>query len=427
MPEPSVTLTLQPGYHDPRNTVLRPELLVLQTRYFFEHWAPRLGPERTQLVLVLRDIAQQHRYSNEDSTTSRGAAALQLTSTVLAARLGLTEKQVQVLLRSEPLPEETGWRQLALPVPGTYKTDTPNQVSALRRFIPRLRYSYERAPGEPTPRRTGFIIEIALDDPLTPEDRAQVNANFGVDAAARERQNLLLRPVNANFCAQPTDNLTVTEANASGVAAACVSLSALTAVQDPTPVARQPEADSDLGNTPSRLVPGTAVAQPVAPSWRSPELAAASESAPQRTVDLHLPLPQLRTRALADLRRQRKHSARVAIVTLFAARLIGLGIDAVGLPRTTPERFDYARVGELCRAFGAETVLTQLFAIAGRLPETTNDPLAYLRSSLEHQRQRQAPAAVASRGTGSAAAYGAGVPVDQFSLDDYTDVTGGGG
>ncbi len=427
MPEPPSTLTLQPGYHEPRNTVLRPEQVVIHTRYFFQHWAPRLGPERTQLVLVLRDLAQQQRNNNESSTSSRGAAGLQLTSATLAARLGLTEKQVQTLLRSEPLPEAGVWRQLALPAPGAYKTYTSHQVLALRQFIPRLCYSYERAPGESTPRRTGFIIEIALDDPLTPEDQAQVNANFGVDAAPREGQNLLSRPVNANFGAQPTDNLTVTEANASGVAAACVLSSALTAVPGPAVVARQPEADSDPGARPSRPGSGAAVAQPAAPSWRSPEFAAAPESHPPRTVDLALPLPQLRARALADLRRQSKRAAQIAIVTQFVGRLTGLGTDATGLPRAVPEKADYGRVGELCRDFGPEAVLVQLFAIAGRLPETTSDPLAYLRSSLEHQRQRQAPAAAAGRVPGSAAAYGAGVAVDQFSFDDYTEAPGGGG
>jgi len=44
MPEPPSTLTLQPGYHAPRTTVLRPEQVVIHTRYFFQHWAPRLGP-----------------------------------------------------------------------------------------------------------------------------------------------------------------------------------------------------------------------------------------------------------------------------------------------------------------------------------------------------------------------------------------------
>lgn len=427
MPEPPATLTLQPGYHEPRNAVLRPEKLFIYTRYFFERWAPRLGPERTQLVLVLRDLAQQHNSNNEASSSSRGATALQLTSATLAARLGLTEKQVQALLRSEPLPEEPVWRQLALPEPGAYKLATPNQVLALRQFIPRLRYSYERALSAPTPRRTGFIIEIALDDPLTPEDQAQVNANFGVDAAARERQNRLSRPVNADFGAQPTDNLTVTEANASGVAAAGVLPGALTAVPGPAPVARQPEADSDLGNTPGRPVPGTAGAWSAAPSWGPPERAAAPESSSPRTVDLAVPLPQLRTRAVADLRRQRKRASQVAIVAQFAGRLTGLGYDSAGLPRTIPEKQDYARVGELCRDFGPETVLTQLFAIAGRLPETTSDPLAYLRSSLEYQRQRQAQAVPAGRGNGGAAAYGAGVAVDQFRLDDYADVPGGAG
>lgn len=424
MSEPQSTITLQPGYHEPRNTVLRPEQVLIYTRYFFERWAPRLGPERTQLVLVLRDLAQQHRDTNEATTLSRGAAALQLTSATLGARLGLTEKQVQALLRSEPLPKADEWRQLALPEPGVYKPDTPNQVLALRCFIPRLRYSYERVPGEPTPRRTGFIIEIALDDSLTPEDQARVNANFGVDAAARERQNLLSHPVNANFGAQPTDNLPATKANASGAAAACALSSALTADPGPAAVARQPGVDSDPGNAPSRPVPGTAVAPSAAPSWRPPEHAAAPESSPPRTVDLQLPLPQLRARALADLRRQRKRAAQVAIVAQFAGRLTGLGIDAAGLPRITPERTDYARVGELCRDFGAESVLTQLFVIAGRLPDTTSDPLAYLRSSLEHQRQRGTQAAPTSRGNGGAPAYGAGVPVDQFAVEDYLDVPG---
>jgi hypothetical protein len=140
----------------------------------------------------------------------------------------------------------------------------------------------------------------------------------------------------------------------------------------------------------------------------------------QRTVDLDLPLPQLKELALGDLRRQRKRSSKVSIVTQFVARLTGLGRDELGSLRTQPERADYARVGQLCKAFGFEPVLRQAFAVAGRMPDEVEDPLAYLRVGLEHQRRRKAQRRREARQP-VAAGYGAGANIDQYTPDDYRE------
>jgi hypothetical protein len=97
-------------------------------------------------------------------------------------------------------------------------------------------------------------------------------------------------------------------------------------------------------------------------------------------------------------------------VTQFIARLTGLGRDGAGGLRTQPERADYARVGELCKAFGAETVLCQAFALAGRMPEEVMDPLAYLRDSLTHQQRRTAQ---------RQAQRNVRAQIDEYSAEDY--------
>lgn len=440
MVEQRAAVRVAPVFHQPANAVLRPDQTVAQSRYLLTNWLPRLGPERYALVLVLRQLAQEGAARSQQ---------VQISVQALAPRLGLTPKALYRLLDSEPIPDTRAWRQLRLPAAGGGAHD---QVAALRQFIPRLRYRYERAPETGTLRRLGFQIEIALDDPLTPADQARVNAEFGIHSQTCDSPNRESRPVNADLgihsegCdspnrksqpvnaengKRPSVNLRLTVANATGCAAApsCPDGSLSPAAPPASPLTSQSEA---------ALVPPVAQGLPAVDTSAPPaahSLPTAGGSAaptgvrPESTlaIDLNLPLPQLRQAALRDLERVRKNDARTSIVTRFMGRLSGLGWDD-GLPRAVPTHADYARVGELCREYGHRPTLERVFAIAGRLPLDCADPLAYLRVALERQRAEAAAARTpgAAPGPQLAAGYGAAVDVGQFTLADYAASLPGG-
>jgi hypothetical protein len=338
----------------------------------------------------------------------------------------MTAKQVQRLLKSRPLADSKSWRELDPQQERAYKKYEIAQIQALQHFIPRLRYDYQPNPDTGRPERCGYVLEIAMDEPLTPADRVALNAeigvkdvpnaNFGVETPACNPQFWRSGPLNAKIGAQPSGNLSVTGANAPGAADA--------ATASASPAHSLEQVAADLSQTTADEA-GTAKAEPQPCSPRTGQPTQPST----KTVDLDLPLAELRARALADLERVRGQSSQTAIVAQFIGRLLGLGRDAEGLLRSTPDRGagDYARVGELCRDFGPAPVLTQVFAIAGRVPDDARDPLAYLRSSLEHKRRRRQRARQPS--PTSATSETPDDPLDQLTFADYREVpseTGGG-
>lgn len=429
-------LKATPRYQHPVNAIIRPDRVTVQTSYFHEQWLPRLGAERAMLVITLRRLVREAEATQgHDNGRSPDAQrktspvyALHLTSRELAERLGLTAKQVQRLLKSRSLSAETAWRELDPQEERAYKRYEIAQVQALQAFIPRLKYDYEVNPDTGRPEKCGYVVEVVMDEPLTPEDRKTLNAeigvkdvpnaNFGVETPACNPQNWRSGPLNAKIGAQPSVNLAVTEASASGAADAAAAGS--------TVISDHSLDSEESGAAPSRSGAAENRSQEAAETC-SPRSVEASQRV--KTVDLDLPLPELRRRALRDLERVRGRSSRTAIVTQFAGRLIGLGQDGTGILRTKPDRDagDYARVGELCREFGPPQVLNQVFAIAGRLPDDVRDPLAYLRSTLEHKRRRRQRARQPA--TSSATSETPGDPLDQLTFADYRESpidTGGG-
>ena len=49
------TLHLSPRYRRLRDTILRPHLRLTESRYFWERWKARLGPDATVLIMEVRD------------------------------------------------------------------------------------------------------------------------------------------------------------------------------------------------------------------------------------------------------------------------------------------------------------------------------------------------------------------------------------
>jgi hypothetical protein len=77
--------------------------------------------------------------------------------------LDVHEETVASWLKHQPIPDDKPWRSIA-PV------DERSQTLAL--FIPRLRYAYKTSKGKT--RRTGFLLEILMEDPVAPEDEARL-------------------------------------------------------------------------------------------------------------------------------------------------------------------------------------------------------------------------------------------------------------
>lgn len=395
-----------PRYQQAANTLLRPDQITAQTTYFHTRWLPRLGAQRAMLVITLRRLVHQTEAAASRSQDLAPSYELHLTSKELARQLGLTAKQVQRLLKSRPLTEHAPWRELDPQEDRTYKQYEIAQIQALQHFIPRLKYDYQPHPDTGRPERCGYVLELLMDEPLTPEDQQTLNSNFGVKTRRNAKigvktpQNWRLGGLKANFGAQPNGNLAVTGADTPGATVAAAA--AFPPRSDHSLVSEPP-----LPAVPSRTASAESTA-PAASSACSPRPAQAAPTT--KTVELDLPLSTLRSLALRDLTRVHGRSARTAIVTQFAGRFIGLGRGPEGLLRSKPDREagDYARVGELCRDFKPARVLKQLFAIAGRLTDDVQDPLAYLRSSLEY---RHRPAAATTTANGD--------PLDQLTFADY--------
>ena len=162
----------QPVYQALRNHFLRPHETVYVSRYFFQEWLPRLGLLRWMLVLCLRESLQRTRHAQAGEEDGGTQGVVRVTRQELAARLECSEKTVSDLLRHIPHPTHKGWR--AIDPNGPDGRPDPRR-QALSRFIPRLRYWYQKEPGsDAPPKRYGFIIAVTMDDPLTPEDEARL-------------------------------------------------------------------------------------------------------------------------------------------------------------------------------------------------------------------------------------------------------------
>ena len=150
-------LSVQPVYLSARAAIVAPERAIPVTLYATQKWLPRLGPERWCLVLLLRSLCVDSERRGDG--TKRVACSWRK----LAEMLDVHEETVASWLKHQPIPDDKPWRSIV-------SVDERAQTLAL--FIPRLRYAYETSNGKT--RRTGFLLEILMEDPVAPEDEARL-------------------------------------------------------------------------------------------------------------------------------------------------------------------------------------------------------------------------------------------------------------
>ncbi|HVC33583.1 MAG TPA: helix-turn-helix domain-containing protein [Chloroflexota bacterium] len=132
-------LEVLPFYHDLRNQIVRPLNLHVETRYFFRTWKPRLGPVLTLLIMELRDRCYYNPRTGE--------------------RRDYCWPSQEELARSMGVSVRTVIRALQEPL--------------ARRFI-RVQYRYRYDPLLGKKVRTSSAYLVAMDDPLVPEDDAEL-------------------------------------------------------------------------------------------------------------------------------------------------------------------------------------------------------------------------------------------------------------
>ena len=153
-------IVLRPVYLRAVNAIVQPEQQLPCSLYFFREWLPRLGSLRWALVLALRCLCT----NRQADGVSRG----EVSRSQLAALLGVHEVTISRLLTTTRSTTTPGWRVLQ---PAS-KDDTATAL--LAKFIPRIRYKYARDPDTGATRRVGYIIDVVMDDPLTPEDEQRL-------------------------------------------------------------------------------------------------------------------------------------------------------------------------------------------------------------------------------------------------------------
>jgi hypothetical protein len=141
--EPRVAdaIELQPFYHHVKNTIVRPKQIVVGTRYFWEKWAPRLGPTLTVLIVRLR----MHCYYNQATQERRDWCFP--TQQTLAEEIGVSRWTVM--------------RELKKP--------------EARRFV-RVQYRSRYDDTRHQTIRISSLYHVAMDDPLIEEDHGRAAA-----------------------------------------------------------------------------------------------------------------------------------------------------------------------------------------------------------------------------------------------------------
>jgi hypothetical protein len=171
-------LALEPIYTTAASAIIRPELNVATSLYSVQKWLPLLGVQRWTLVQVLRCLCV-HSPRRPD-----GTKWLTTTWKELADLLGVDRRTIGQWLAHEPIPDQRPWHRL-VPSRG-------EETAYLSYFIPRLKYAYVHQDG--VTRRQGFVLEILMEDPLVPADRALIaqSPQRGDYYAPVKSQNLTL-------------------------------------------------------------------------------------------------------------------------------------------------------------------------------------------------------------------------------------------
>ena len=190
-----------PLWVHPFGGMVRPDRALPVAWSFARDWLPLLGAERWALVLALRIAASADSRRDSDfplnvlSENGNPYCRLRTAISDLAPWAGMDRRRLGDILRGEPVPplakgwddeaphdfmklftllhlphlsrtdNERGWQRLALPPAGAgrkkdQRSRNRSQTCHLRLFIPRWRYTCDRATGH----RSGIELELLADD-----------------------------------------------------------------------------------------------------------------------------------------------------------------------------------------------------------------------------------------------------------------------
>jgi len=193
------SLEVRPVYLSPRSAIVQPDRQIAATIYFLDQWLPRLGALRWALVLLLRRLCR------EAPLNPDGTRRIETSRRELADLLGVSTDTISRLLKSIPLEGQSPWRAIS---------PKNKQAEYLALFIPRLRG---------VTRRTGLVLDILVEDPLTPGDSTLLDRFLQspelVEEPSAKTQNAVLRfdgakMQNATLPSAKTQNATLRSSGA---------------------------------------------------------------------------------------------------------------------------------------------------------------------------------------------------------------------
>jgi hypothetical protein len=167
------TLHLTPQYRRLRDAILRPHLRLTESRYFWERWKPRLGPDAAVLIMEVRDrcnraLATGPGAAGDGGRSPGGTEAGTAVEGVAAPADGCTVSAAE-LAAACGFSRVTLWRLL--------------QREDVRRFVRvEHNYVYDRRLGKK--RRTVSTYRVLMEDPLVDEDEPRLQQLLAAHAAA---------------------------------------------------------------------------------------------------------------------------------------------------------------------------------------------------------------------------------------------------
>jgi hypothetical protein len=159
-------LALSPIYRHLRDSITRPHLRLTESRYFWERWKPRLGPDATILVMEVRDRCNRSLAAVEGTDGSGGDCTVGALE--LAAACGFSRV--------------TLWRIL--------------QREEVKRFV-WVEHNYVYDPSMGKKRRTISTYHVLMEDPLIEEDEAYVQSLIGANPSPTVQSVMLVETIAA--------------------------------------------------------------------------------------------------------------------------------------------------------------------------------------------------------------------------------------
>jgi len=144
-------IEIQPFYYDLRNKIVQPKNVVVESKYFWDKWKPRLGPNLTVIIIELR----RRCYYNPETGEKRDYCWPSLKT--IASSCGISVSTLQ--------------RELKRP-----------EAKLFIRIEPR--YIYNEKIGRMS--RTTNIYYVAMDDPLLPEDKESLKDKIAEQIIEKE-------------------------------------------------------------------------------------------------------------------------------------------------------------------------------------------------------------------------------------------------